>query len=378
MQQISFRSYHLLRLLYEHDAQPSRPPLDAFMNLYFRNHKALGSKDKAEIGELLYALYRWKGLLDARLGAETTWEARLQLLTDKSFKASPHENLAAYERLSFPRQAYELLASFYGDAATASICAISNERAPLTVRANALRCTREQLLERWQGHYRVSPTIASPWGLQFAQRVNLFQMPEFRDGWFEIQDEASQLIAACIQAAPGQRVLDWCAGSGGKSLAIAPFLQGQGQLFLHDIRPQILAQAKKRLKRAGIQNAQILSPTDGKRQQCLKHKMDWVLVDAPCSGSGTWRRSPDMKWKFHVETLRELQGMQRIIFEKALSFLKPDGLIAYATCSIFEEENERQVAHFQKVYGLEPVNQFKSLPISGGMDGMFAAVLRRK
>ena len=191
-----------------------------------------------------------------------------------------------------------------------------------------------------------------------------------------MQDEASQQVAALVQAKPGDHVLDYCSGSGGKALAFAPAMDGKGQIYLHDIRAHILQEAKRRLKRAGVQNAQVLT-TD--KLKPLKKKCDWVLVDAPCTGTGTLRRNPDMKWRFTGEMLQRLIGEQRTIFEKALSYLKPEGRIVYATCSILKEENSEQIAHFLKTYGLKLEDSpLQTLPEEGGMDGFFGAVLLRE
>lgn len=199
-------------------------------------------------------------------------------------------------------------------------------------------------------------------------------MPEFKKGLFEVQDEGSQLLAALVKAEPGQLVMDYCAGSGGKTLAFAPLMHNKGQIFLHDIRSYALIEARKRLKRAGIQNAQIVLAEDEKLKK-LKKKMDWVLVDAPCSGTGTMRRNPDMKWAFTEDTIPRLVGQQRTIFEKALSYLHPQGKIIYATCSLLKEENEEQVTHFLKTYSLKLVAPFfQTKPSKGEMDGFFGAI----
>ena len=203
-------------------------------------------------------------------------------------------------------------------------------------------------------------------------------MEEFKKGYFEVQDEASQLIAELIAIEPGMRFLDYCAGSGGKSLAIAPRLKERGQLFLHDIRPRALLEARKRLKRAGIQNAQLL-PADSPNKRLLKMKMDWVLVDAPCTGTGTFRRNPDMKWKFEDQLLPRIIQEQREIFEEALSFLKPGGHIVYATCSVLPQENLHQAAYFLDRFPLEQIGEpFSSIPLTGEMDGFFGVVFKKK
>jgi len=153
-------------------------------------------------------------------------------------------------------------------------------------------------------------------------------------------------------------------------------MQNKGQIFVHDVRIHALQDAKKRLRRAGIQNAQIFLAQDPKQKQ-LKKKMDWVLVDAPCSGTGTLRRNPDMKWKFNLEMVQRLSGQQRTIFEKALSFMKPEGRIVYSTCSVLPQENEEQMHHFMKTYNLKIEGSiFQSFPSEGGMDGFFGVVLK--
>ena len=202
----------------------------------------------------------------------------------------------------------------------------------------------------------------------------MFRFLSLKKDCFEIQDEASQLIAALVEAEPGQHVLDYCSGSGGKTLAFAHRLDKKGQIYLHDIRPAILEQARKRLKRADIQNAQPL-PAGHANLKKLRKKMDWTFVDAPCTGTGTLRRNPDQKWKFSSELLNRLLGEQRTIFERALSYVKPGGKIIYATCSMLAQENEDQVEHFLKTYDLKLAHPpFSSLPAPGAMDGMFAAV----
>lgn len=375
MIKIPFREHHLFTLLDNYDRQTL--PLDLFIHQYFKNHSALGSKDRGFIAETVYALIRWKGLLDYLID-EPDWQKRYQFYTEHELSQFiTQQEIPLSVRVSFPSYLFELLASSYGEEQAAELCLINNTPAPTTIRVNALKTTRESLLEKWKDLYEISPTLHSPDGIIFHKKINFFQLPEFKAGLFEVQDEGSQLLAGLVQAQPGDLVLDYCAGSGGKTLAFAPAMQGKGQIYLHDIRKFALLEARKRLKRAGIQNSQLLNP-DSPNLAKLKKKMNWVLVDAPCTGTGTLRRNPDMKWKFDQETLIRLLGQQRVIFEKALSFLHPKGRIVYATCSLLKEENQAQLEHFLKTYTLcLDRDPFQTLPSRGGMDGFFAVVLKR-
>lgn len=371
----SFREHHLFQLLESYEQQ--RLPLDLHISNYFRNHPALGSKDRAYISEKAYFIIRWRGLIDYFLEVPLSWEKRLSLLPNFDWKI--HQNntdIPPHIRVSFPQELYQRLLEHYGPSQASELCIISNHPAPTTIRANLLKTSRDQLLQQWQDCYEVKPCLLSPSGIIFLKKINFFTLPEYKQGLFEVQDEGSQLLADLVHCQPGQLVLDFCAGSGGKTLAFAPSMQNKGQIFLHDIRRHALQEAKKRLKRAGIQNAQIILEDEKKLKQ-LKKKMDWVLVDAPCSGTGTLRRNPDMKWKFNQEMLQRLVGQQRMLFEKALSYLKPEGRIVYATCSLLPQENEIQLNHLRKTYQLEIEGSiFQSLPSNNGMDGFFGVVLK--
>lgn len=371
-----FRQFHILSILEGYDQQSL--PLDLFLRDYFRLHKALGSKDRGYIADTSCAMIRWKGLLDFLCNGTPDWESRLDIFLDPSFEnAKKRTDIPDHVRLSFPQALFDLLVSSHGLQKACEICSISNQPAPTTVRINAMKTTREEMLNRWSKIYQISPCPFSSNGIIFHRRMNFSSMPEFREGLFEVQDEGSQLLAELVKAKPGDLILDYCAGSGGKTLAFAPKMQNKGQIYLHDIRKHVLQESRKRLRRAGIQNAQVVLAEDEKLKK-LKKNMDWVLVDAPCSGTGTLRRNPDMKWKFDDSTIPVIQGKQRTIFEKALSFLKPGGHIVYSTCSLLKEENNDQITHFMKTYDLELAEEvFESLPVMNGMDGFYGAVLKR-
>ncbi len=376
MSKIPYREFHLFSLLEGYSAQ--NLPLDLFISKYFRSHPSLGSKDRGFIAETVYALIRWQGLLDFYTKIPT-WEARYSI-----FKTIEWENIQNNPeipdsiRVSFPPQLFDLMVNNFGKEQAQQLCLICNTPAPTTIRTNTLKISREDLLKKLSENFEVTPASQAHQGIHFLKKTNFFNLDEFKKGFFEVQDEGSQLLADLMEINGGEQVLDYCAGSGGKTLAFAAKMQGKGQIYVHDIRTFALQEAKKRLKRAGIQNYQLLLP-EGPQLSKLKKKMDWVLVDAPCTGTGTLRRNPDMKWKFSLEMLERLISQQRVIFEKALSFLKPNGRIVYATCSLLKEENQMQIDHFLRTYSLELVGKpFQTLPSTGGMDGFFGAVLRRK
>ncbi len=380
MTKISFRDRHLLTFLEDYSAQDL--PLDLLLRRYFKEHKALGPKDRAYIAETIYSMVRWQGLIDHQLDQPTfdlsIWERRLEVfkkLVPEEW--SKHQEIPLHIRLSFPKVLFELLVASHGIEYASQLCAISNQAAPTTVRVNTLKLSRDDVLAKWNQEYDVAACQLAPNGITFHKKINFFGLEEFKKGWFEVQDENSQLIADLVQPEPGQWVLDYCAGSGGKTLAFAPLMQKTGQIFLHDSRPFALQEARKRLRRAGIQNSQVVLPDDEAKLKKLKKKMHRVLVDVPCSGTGTMRRNPDMKWKFTTETLERLCGLQRTIFEKALSFLRPDGYLIYATCSLLKEENQEQVAHFLRSYPLQIVGEsFQTFPQAKKGDGFFGIVFK--
>ncbi len=354
---MKFRSYHLEKMISTFESQNT--PLDVFLNHYFRSHKALGSKDRKYLSETIYERIRWKSLFDYIKCESDHFNPYTYLNTT---------SIPAHIRLSCPEELYQLLTRAFGPEKTEDFCLSSNTRAPITIRINSLKTTRDNLFNRWKNLYSISLCEHSHLGIVFHERVNFWLLDEFKEGLFEVQDEASQLISQLMAVHPKEQVLDFCAGAGGKTLAFAPSMQNKGQIYLHDIRPKALQEARKRICRAGIQNVQFGIHSH------LKGKMDWILVDVPCSGTGTYRRNPDLKWKFSRTLLERLQEEQRTIFEEALSYLQPKGKIVYATCSVLPQENEIQALYFQNKFNLKLVQQFNSFPKKDGMDGFFGAV----
>lgn len=381
---LNFRDYHTITFLQlwkaPNQEEPSSQALDKSLYLYFKENKAIGSKDRQEISQNVYRLIRWrlkiKALLKTRSKETLTWHDYFFESQDIDLNVF-YDEITPAENLSLPQELYELLVESLGEKSTEKVALNSNQPAPVFLRVNRVKTTREKLLQELPPEWKAQPGPLED-SIVLLKKAALFQSTFFQQGHFEMQDLSSQKINLLVDVKAGDHVLDYCAGAGGKSLGIAPKLEGKGQIYLHDIREWALDEAKIRLRRAGIQNFQLLKQ-ESPFQKKLKQKMDWVLVDAPCSGSGTLRRNPDMKEKIDRHQVKELAGLQRHIFEKALSFVKEDGFIVYATCSILRPENEEQIEHFLKTYPLKPVGSpLQTLPEPGLGDGFFGMVMQKQ
>ncbi len=374
---VPFREHHLYQIFDLLDQ--NQGPLDLILSQYFRQHKALGSKDRSFLGETLFELVRYQNVLDHFISKEKNWASRFSILKKNHVQdLLKDSSLPVHIQAGWPKELYDLLVQQQDQSIVHQWGQLSFHRAPITLRVNTIKISREEFLKKYASDFEMQPTKYSKQGIHILKRKALFQHPAFQAGYFEMQDEASQLIGTLVQAKPKEKVLDYCSGSGGKALAIAPFMNKKGVLYLHDIRAGILSQAKKRCKRAGIENVQIYDSCN-KHLKGLKGNMDWVLVDAPCSGSGTYRRNPDLKWKFSKAMLQELVSKQRQIFEKALSYLKPNGKIIYATCSLLKEENEKQAEFFMQEHQLKLVQPYLNTSVYlDEMDGFFGAVFEKR
>ena len=248
----------------------------------------------------------------------------------------------------------------FGDRAEAEAAAM-NERAPLTARVNLLRTTREELQARLRSEdVEARPTPLSPLGLFLETRQNAFALPSFREGMFELQDEGSQLLGLLVDAPP-TRVVDACAGAGGKTLQLAAQMRNRGELFALDIDERRLDELKRRARRAGVHNVRIRAIPSGPQLAPpladLVERADRVLVDAPCSGTGTFRRKPDARYRLTEEMLAQHADRQRRLLEQFAPLVRSGGRLVYGTCSVLEEENEAVVAWF-----LDRHPGFRTLP----------------
>jgi 16S rRNA (cytosine967-C5)-methyltransferase len=241
-------------------------------------------------------------------------------------------------------------------------------RAPVDLRVNTLKATRDEVLEGL-GH-AARPTPRSPVGIRLEQAKGLERTSLFERGAFEFQDEAAQLASLMCGARPGLRVLDLAAGAGGKSLALAAMMENKGEIVAHDIRPEALAELERRAARAGASIIRTARAPEG--------AFDIVLVDAPCSGTGTWRRQPELRWRLTPERLTELMTTQDALLARAAKHAR--GRLIYATCSVLPCENEDRIAAFLALHPefAAEAAPFRASPLSTGTDGFFAAVLYRR
>jgi 16S rRNA (cytosine967-C5)-methyltransferase len=351
-----------------------RPAPDALKD-WGLSHRFAGSKDRAAIASLVYDALRRKasaawimgegsaravllGMLRLQRGLNV--DAVAALCSGERFAPAP---LSCEERSrlaeatldgapvhaagDFPEWVAPSLSRAFGDDLVPELRALAT-RAPLDIRANALKATREAVQDAL-GHLSPVWTPHSPVGLRIALGEDgrgpaLQSEPEFLKGWFEIQDEGSQLAALITGAGPGEQVVDLCAGGGGKTLALAALMQNKGQIYATDSDARRLAPIHERLTRAGVRNVQVRTPR-GRADAVadLDGTIDCVLVDAPCTGSGTWRHNPDSKWRLRPGSLDVRLKEQDAVLERAVRLVKPGGRIVYVTCSVLPEENDEAV-----------------------------------
>ena len=332
----------------------------------------------------------------SRFAPEPLTEAERKALASRTLAAAPPHIAGDYpEWLDAP------LAAVFGDDRVAEATAMAS-RAPLDLRVNTLKARRDEVQQTLQAAgLDVAATPYSPWGLRVAGRPAVNTMPAFRDGLFEVQDEGSQLLAALLDARRGEMVVDFCAGAGGKTLAIGAAMRNTGRLYAFDTSGHRLHALKPRLARSGLSNVhtvQIAHERD-ERVKRLAGKVDRVLVDAPCSGLGTLRRNPDLKWRQSPATVAQLRQQQATILQAAATLVKPGGRLVYATCSLLDLENEDVARTFEaarvqfepvaasealaqaRIVGADELVQgpwLKLSPQRHCTDGFFAAVWQRK
>ncbi len=408
-----------------------RPASEALKD-WGRAHRFAGAGDRHAIGTLVYDVLRKKHSLAHRMGGDTSRALVLGALHG-IWKRSPDEIARAFEAEHGPGPLTEpetsalgqertgdapahiagdypqwLGASFaraFGDRATDEGRALA-ERAPVDLRANILKSDRPRVLKALEKFNAVAGPL-SPWCVRITSPGPDKRNPHVEaetahgKGWYEVQDAASQVAALMSCAKAGEQIADVCAGAGGKTLALAALMGNKGQIHAYDSDKHRLRPIFERLQRAGARNVQVLGADEGARLDILKGKIDCVIVDAPCSGSGAWRRNPDSKWRLTEKQLEQRISDQKAVLERGAELVKPGGRLLYITCSVLPEENDDQVEAFltthpdfalipyrdqwTKAIGTEPPSSAGSgrdtlllTPHRHQTDGFFIAPLRRK
>ncbi len=396
-------------------------PADQVLSRWMRSHSKMGVRDRAEVTEAVFNVLRhlrlYRNLAESGSGAAARRLAILGLdatLPDDFLKpgleAQEHawlEHIRRIDRQAMPRAIRESLPDWLDEKLAAlpdsdSLVAALNQPAPLDIRVNPLKVTREEVMAGFlsgpAARFEPQATPYSPWGIRFKGRPSVSRWPQFEKGEIEVQDEGSQILVSLMAPKRGEMIIDFCAGAGGKTLLLGALMRSTGRLYAFDISQARLARAKPRFARSGLSNIVpvVIEPSTDQRVKRLRGKAQRVLVDAPCSGLGTLRRNPDLKWRQHPEALNEFQQLQQRILREASACVAPGGRLVYATCSLLPEENERQVEAFlqanadfelldapaiarDRCPSLDMQGPYLQLrPDLHGTDGFFAAVMQRR
>jgi 16S rRNA (cytosine967-C5)-methyltransferase len=353
-----------------------RPASEALKD-WARAHRFAGSGDRHTIGTLVFDVLRHRNSLGARMDDNASRALVLAALHDlwrwpleriATHTAETHgpgeltgaertalerpmpDNLPAHIAGDFPEWLSVSLTRVFGEGAVAEGAALA-QRAPVDLRVNTLKSDRPRVLAALEKFGAVAGKL-SPWCVRIAppgpeQRNPAVEAePAHGKGWFEVQDEASQIAALLTGAKPGEQIGDICAGAGGKTLALAAMMANKGQIHAHDTDRHRLRPIFERLQRAGVRNVQVVGADEAERIDALTGKLDCLLIDAPCSGSGSWRRKPDAKWRLTETQLATRQVEQSALLGRGAPLVKPGGRLVYVTCSLLPEENEDQIAAF--------------------------------
>jgi len=373
-------------------------PADRQMEGYFRTHRDMGVRDRGFVAETVYGCLRERRWLEHIAGSALLLDVVAAYLLTHGYSARALEETGfrgdargMVERartldkttLPFAIQANmpdwlaQRLRAQFGDAESLALALALNQPAPVDIRVNTIKARRDEVRTRLtQEGFPCEITPCSPSGLRRHDRAPIFKTLCFKEGLFEVQDEGSQLLALMLEPRRQEMVVDFCAGAGGKTLHIGALMANTGTVYAFDVLAKRLEKLKPRLRRAGLNNVRMVTISHERdaRVQRLKGKIDRVLVDAPCSGTGTLRRNPDIKWR--DINLAELTDTQQRILAAAAELLKPGGRLVYATCSLLKEENEDIVEKFlaaRPEFHMVPVNEIlerRHIPLSMAGDAL--------
>ncbi len=397
---------------------PCTEPADVVLSRYFRAHPQFGARERSFIAEHAFGVLRHRRLLEAvtphpdgralllgylvRFAGVSVRQLAPLLRRDESswlatVKAMPLDTLPRAVQLDLPDWLFDALVAQMDETALTDLARALAEPAPLDLRVNTLKASRGEVLAQLaRDGFAAEPTPYSPIGIRIQGRPAINRHSLFTSGKIEVQDEGSQLLGYLVAPTRHDMVVDFCAGAGGKTLMLGALMRSQGRLYAFDVAQKRLARLRPRLKRSGLSNVhpQLISGEHDARLERLAGKADGVLVDAPCSGLGTLRRNPDLKWRQTPQTIAELRIKQATILAAAARLLKPGGRLVYATCSLLREENEDIVDAFLATHAdfargdCTAVLARQGIALGGGpdlhldparhgTDGFYAAILER-
>lgn len=373
-------------------------PADKVIEKIFKSNRKWGSRDRKQFAETVYDLVRWwrkylwlagfewpESDQSPHLETEDYWRVLGAYAADKKLEiaGAPKVNLcqglqlqSRAVRMSLPDWLEEWAARQTDN--WDDLSEVLNEAAPAFLRVNRLKATPRQVLSQLEKHkisLELSPDADD--ALKLLARANVFVTPEFQAGLFEMQDVHSQHVIPFLKAKPGERIIDACAGAGGKTLHLAAVMENKGKIIAMDVSERKLEELKKRARRAGCHLIETKIIDSTKVIKRLEGTADRLLLDVPCSGLGVLRRNPDSKWKLSPARISELEKLQAEILDSYSRMLKPGGVMVYSTCSIARSENQRQIAAFlQRHPHFELQDELCLQPVSGGGDGFYAARIK--
>jgi len=374
---------------------------DKVVEKVLKRDKRWGSRDRKFIAETIYEMVRWKRLYNEIAGTKghytsenlwknfTVWAVLkgYELPDWKQFEGTPSRRIKGkFDELQKDRKFRESIPDWLDELGTKEIGSTwdkeihaLNQPAKVVLRVNTLRTNRQHLKKLLSVDGIETETLKNyPNALVLTERKNVFLTDAFKKGMFEVQDASSQLVAAFSDVEPGQRVIDACAGAGGKTLHLAALMQNKGQIIALDIYGNKLKELKRRAKRGGAHNIDTRAIESSKTIKKLKNTADCVLIDSPCSGIGVLRRNPDAKWKLQSDFIENLKTTQSEILDAYSNMVKTGGKLVYATCSILPSENEKQVEKFLKNNtNFKLVNENKVSPEKSGFDGFYMALMEK-
>ncbi|MBO7244564.1 MAG: RsmB/NOP family class I SAM-dependent RNA methyltransferase [Alphaproteobacteria bacterium] len=343
-------------------------PASEIINSFTRTHKSFGSKDRKKLTDLVWIYIRHKMRLDY-LYPTLPISKRIEILNANTLQKN--ERMPFHIQMEVPDWIVQKIKN-----PEKELPALLDSP-QIILRANGNRAAIRQALLK-EG-VETEETTLSPFGLVLKNRVNLNMLQSFKNGLIEVQDEGSQLVALATKIKKGETVLDYCAGAGGKSLIFAQMMEGKGKIISHDISRQSLEELKKRALRAQIQMIETTTDLPKYLKKNPQLKFSHVVVDAPCSGTGTWRRCPDARWKLTEEEFSSLLKKQQMILKKASTYVEKGAYLSYMTCSLTQDENISQVQKFLKTHPTFKLKTHKQFsPYQTKTDGLFVAVMQRE